>query len=151
MEVSINCSVLSVEFDKTSKREDLDILDQKMKEFFFKKEYLESVAQYDISLICVSPGFQNFFNPRRPKYYKDKCMKGLTVEEVRLTKLFSCELVLNYDAFILSDKKEGYNIIANTVMRFLEELKYPIAIKKFDKKSFNEDMKAFFIQMGCNI
>ena len=151
MEISIDSPIFSVEFDKTSKREDLDCLDLKMKDFFKEKNYLDSVNNYDLCLICVSPGFQEFFKPRKPKYYKDKCMKGLTVKEVRLIKLFSCELELNYDNFIISDRKEGYNIIANTVLQYLEELKYPIAIKKFDKKRFNEDMRSFFIQMGCDV
>lgn len=41
-----------------------------------------------------------------------------------------------------SNKEEGYNIIAQSLLRFIEELKYPQAIKNFDKKSFNNELRA---------
>ncbi|WP_370860866.1 hypothetical protein [Parabacteroides faecis] len=59
-------------------------------------------------------------------------------------------LDIDFVSFYRSDEKEGYNIIAKSLLEFLEALKHPSAIKTFDKKKFNEDMKNFFIQVGCS-
>ncbi len=37
-------------------------------------------------------------------------------------------------------------------MEFLENLKYPVAIRKsFDKERFNNDMREFFRSIGCDV
>lgn len=154
MKIIINNPIFSVEFNKTTKYNDIDELDTKMREFFHDKSYSNDVEEYLIGLICVSPGFDDFFKPKRPKYYDDKTLKAKGLpgpEEIHFKHYFSFELKLDYPTFFSSNKEEGYNIIAKSLMKFLEKLKYPSAIKTFDKKSFNEDMKNFFIQIGCSL
>ena len=58
---------------------------------------------------------------------------------------------LDFESFYQSNEKEGFNIIGNTLLKFLESLKYPQVIKSFDKNRFNNDMKDFFVQIGCTI
>lgn len=152
MEITIGNPIFSVEFNKTAKYIDVEKLNIKMQEFFLDKSYSDDVEEYFIGLICVSPGFDEFFKPKRPKYYDDKIFKARGLpgpENIHLKDRFSCELKLDYVIFFPSNKEEGYNIIAKSLLEFLEALKYPSAIKTFDKKKFNEDMKNFFIQVGC--
>lgn len=152
MKITISNPIFSVEFQKTTKLIDLNELDRKMQEFFFDESYSNDVEEYFIGLICVSPGFDEFFKPKRPKYYDDKILKARGLpgpEDIHLKNRFSCELKLDYATFFPSNKEEGYNIIAKSFLEFLETLKYPSVIKTFDKKKFNEDMKNFFIQIGC--
>lgn len=154
MKISINCPILSVEFGKTTKYDDIHELNSKMETFFHNKLYLDKVEEYSVGLICVSPGFDEFFKPRRPKYYEDKILKAKGLpgpEEIHLKHHLFFELKLDYATFFPSNKEEGYNIIAQSFLKFLEELKYPSAIKNFDKKRFNNDMREFFVQMGCTI
>lgn len=153
MRISINCPVLSVEFNKTTKNNDIEQLHSRMVEYFQSRSYSPDVEEYSFCLICVSAGFDEFFKPKRPKYYVDKTLKtkGLPINEVHLKNTFTCEIKLDYTSFRSSDKENGYNIIATSVLKFLEELKYPTAIKSFDKERFNNDIREFFIQIGCTI
>ena len=153
MEININNPIFSVEFNKTTKYIDVDELNIKMQEFFYDKSYSNCVKEYFIGLICVSPGFDEFFKPKRPRYYEDKILKARGLprpEDIHPKHRFSCELKLDYSIYYPSNKEEGYDIIAKFLLEFLEVLKYPSAIKTFDKKKFNEDMKTFFIQVGCS-
>lgn len=153
MKITIDNPILSVEFQKTTKLIDINELDLEMEEFFLNKSYSGNVNEYFIGLICVSSGFDEFFKPKRPKYYNDKILKARGLpgpEDIHLKNRFSCELKLDYATFFPSNKEEGYNIIAKSLLEFLEAIKYPSAIKTFDKKKFNEDMKNFFMQVGCS-
>lgn len=153
MKITIDNPILSVEFQKTTKLIDINELDLEMEEFFLNKSYSDNVNEFFIGLICVSPGFDEFFKPKRPKYYNDKILKARGLpgpEDIHLKNRFSCELKLDYATFFPSNKEEGYNIIAKSILEFLEALKYPSAIKTFEKKKFNEDMKNFFMQVGCS-
>lgn len=154
MNIFIGNPILSVEFRKTSKYDDIKELNSNMEKYFQNKSYSDDVEKYSIGLICVSSNFDSFFKPKRPKYYADKTLKAIALPDsdtINIKKMFSCELKLDYLTFFQSNKEEGYNIIAKSLMKFLEELKYPSAIKTFDKKSFNEDMKNFFIIIGCSL
>lgn len=154
MNIFIGNPILSVEFRKTTKYDDIKELNSDMEKFFQNKSYSDKVEEYSIGLICVSLNFDSFFKPKRPKYYADKTMKAIALpdsETINFKKMFSCDLKLDYAAFFPSNKEEGYNIIAQSLLKFLEELKYPSAIKTFDKNRFNEDMRNFFIQLGCSL
>ncbi|WP_106831817.1 hypothetical protein [Parabacteroides pacaensis] len=152
MKINIDNPILSVEFRKTTKYDDIQKLNSQMGTFFYNKLYLDKVEEYSIGLICVSPGFDEFFRPKRPKYYEDKILKvkGLPgPEEIHFKHHFFFELKLDYTTFFPSNKEEGYHIIAQSLLKFLEELKYPSAIKNFAKRRFINDMKDFFVQIGC--
>ncbi|TGX80587.1 hypothetical protein E5358_12510 [Palleniella muris] len=141
--------------DETLKKSDISEIEKLMKDFFADKTYSEKVDTYSISLVCVifDPEFDRI---SRPYYISDKVLnppKGLELlSPVRVVKEFCCEILLEFTAFAYTSKEEGYNIIAHTVMEFLENLKYPVAIRKsFDKERFNNDMREFFRSIGCDV
>lgn len=129
MTITIDNPILSVEFQKTTKLADINELDLRMEEFFLDKSYSDNVSEYFIGLICVSPGFDEFFKPRHPKYYNDKILKARGLpgpEDIHLKKRFSCELKLNYATFFSSNKEESQ--ISFGVPR---SFKIPICYKDF--------------------
>lgn len=138
----------------TSKIEDIKEIRLLMENYFVDKTYSDKVDVYSMSIDCVD------FNPEwdrvpRPRYYSDKLINPNGVDglkPVRLFKEFCCGTILEFSTFAYTSKEEGYNIIAHTVMEFLENLKYPVAIRKsFDKERFNDDMREFFRSIGCDV
>ncbi len=155
MNVKFLMSCYWKDLDETSKKSEIGEIEELMKNFFANKNYSDKVDTYCISLTCI------IFNPEfdhisRPYYISDKVLnppKGLEIlNPVRVVKEFWCEILLEFTTFAYTSKQEGYNIIAHTVMEFLENLKYPVAIRKsFDKERFNNDMREFFRSIGCDV
>lgn len=152
MEIVLNPPVLSIEFDNTTKLNEILSLEEKMNLYFKDRSYSDLVESYYIEFICVSPVFRPFNKPKKTKYYRDVIQNNPFIqgEKNHLYKMIVISLDIDFVSFYRSDEKEGYNIIAKSLLEFLEALKYPSAIKTFDKKKFNEDMKNFFMQVGCS-
>ena len=150
MEIVLNPPVLSIEFDNTTKLIEILSLEEKMNLYFKDRSYSDLVESYYIEFICVSPVFRSFNKPKKTKYYRDVILNNPFIQDDKnhLYKMLVISLDIDFESFYRSDEKEGYNIIAKSLLEFLEALKYPSAIKTFDKKKFNEDMKNFFIQVG---
>ena len=150
MEIVLNPPVLSIEFDNTTKLIEILSLEEKMNLYFKDRSYSDLVESYYIEFICVSPVFRSFNKPKKTKYYRDVILNNPFIQDDKnhLYKMLVISLDIDFESFYRSDEKEGYNIIAKSLLEFLEALKYPSAIKTFDKKKFNEDMKNFFIQIG---
>ena len=140
--------VLSVEFDKTTKRQDILELGEKVKNFMKFKNYSDLVEEVAIEILCVSKGFDQFFVETRPKYVEHKSGVVDHVLKYQINKSLMFNLKVDYESFYHSDKEEGLRIIAQAILKSLETLKYPVKLKKFDKLGFYNDMKTFFINEG---
>ena len=153
MEIVLNPPVFSIEFDNTTKLNEILSLEKKMNIFFKDRSYSDLVESYYIEFICVSPVFKPFNKPKKTKYYRDVIQNNPFIqgEKNHFYKMIVISLDLDFESFYRSDEKEGYNVIGNTLLKFLDKLKYPQAINSFDKKRFNNDLKDFFIQIGSTI
>lgn len=153
MEIALNPPVLSIEFDNTNKFKEILSLEEKMNLYFKDRFYSDLVESYYIEFICVSPLFKPFNKPKKTKYYKDVIQNNSFIqgEKIHFYKMLLISMDLDFESFYRSDQIEGYNIIANTLLKFLDKLKYPQAINSFDEKKFNNDLKDFFIQIGCTL
>lgn len=153
MEIALNPPVLSIEFDNTTKFQEILSLEEKMNIFFKNKFYSDSVESYYIEFICVSPVFRPFNKPKRSKYYRNIILNNSFIQDKvnYFYKIFAVSMDLDFESFYQSNEKEGFNIIGNTLIKFLEPLKYPQAIGNFDKEGFNNDLRDFFTQIGCVI
>ena len=140
--------VLSVEFDRTTKRQDIMELGNNVKTFMKFKNYSDLVDEVAIEILCVSQGFDQFFSETRPKYVVNKNGVIHHVLKYQINKSLMFNLKVDYESFYNSDKQEGLRIIAQTILKTLETLKYPVKLKKFDKLGFYNDMKTFFIEEG---
>jgi len=140
--------VLSVEFDKTTKRQDIVELGEKMKTFMKFKNYSDLVEEVAIEILCVSQGFDQFFPETRPQYIMNKNGVIHHVLKYQINKSLMFNFKINYESFYNSEKEEGLRIIAQAILETLETLKYPVKLKEFDKLGFYNDMKTFFIEEG---
>ena len=95
----------------------------------------------------MSPAFGNFVKAKRPKYYADKTLKpsNSITPVATLLKYFTAEFIMNFDAFYKAEEKECFSVLGYAILNFIEALKYPAALKKFEKEKFgNEEFKNNF-------
>ncbi|TGX80589.1 hypothetical protein E5358_12520 [Palleniella muris] len=154
MEMKLSMFYVSLVLGRTGKVAEIEEIGKLMLEYFKDKSYSEDVEIYEIDLTCIGDEWDKKM-VARPKYYRDKTItppKGMEYfDSIRIVRKYICGIALD-KSFAYTSKEEGYNIIAHTVMDFLEQLKYPIAIRKsFDKERFNNDMREFFRSIGCDV
>lgn len=112
----------------------------------FNSDLVEKIC---IGLICCSPMFAKFFQPRRPKYYEDKTLKyrGSVTPEVRMYKCLTADFVVNFEGYFkLATKEECLTYLALSFIDFLKTLKYPGKLKKFEKDKLLQAVKDIFIE-----
>ena len=150
MELNIVCYFDYYPFYQTKKK-DMNELDEKISSFFADKSYTEFVQSFYIAII----GYRKKRKLKRPRYYDDVYLNNplFRGEKYHMYRNFEMEIELDYNHFFASDRQGGYNIIARTLLKALEEMKYPLKIRKeFDKDRFNRDMRDFFVNvMHCNL
>ena len=155
MDISIGCYVSCL--GTIDKDREIEELESQMKHFFQNKVYSPDVMIYSIGIICVKPEYDQFSKPKRPRYYRNRDFKtprGFPDDGTVLSfvKYMYIDLKIDFSPFAYSNKIEGYTIIGNTLLKYLKEMKYPVAIRKsFDKERFNKDMKEFFQSIGCKL
>ncbi|MCM1079021.1 MAG: hypothetical protein NC344_04770 [Bacteroidales bacterium] len=154
MKLKFTMFFVGMDIQSTTKEKDIDSICELAMIFFKEKEYSEHVKTYIIDFTCICHDLDKNM-VRRPKYYSDKTInppRGLEMcDPVRIVQEFECGVALD-KSFAYTNKQEGYNFIAHAVLDYLENLKYPIAIRKsFDKERFNNDMREFFRGIGCDV
>ena len=150
MELNIVCYFDYYPFYQTKKK-DMNELDEKISHYFTDRNYTEFVQSFYIAII----GYKNMRKLKRPRYYDDVYLNNplFRGEKYHMYRNFEMEIGLDYNHFFASDRQGGYNIIARTLLKALDEMKYPLKIRKeFDKDRFNRDMRDFFVNvMHCNL
>ena len=143
MEIIIGAFQFGIEFNKTSKREEIVRLQTKMEEFFAKKNYSPMVEQLQIKLFCLPFCFLPY---KRPMYYEDLALKsrGEVIEHVY--KFLSADITIeNADEYLNSDEVEGYRIVEKAIIDYFQNKPLPVKIRKsFDTDTFLDDIKVFF-------
>ena len=112
----------------------------------FRSDLIEEMS---VRFVCVSPGFSEFFNLRRPKYYDDKIVKipWSITPEVRMYKCLTFDFFMDFETYLnAKDENECLRVLAISFLKVLEELKYPGKVKKFEREKFNQAVKEFFIR-----
>lgn len=137
----------SREFDKTTKSQNIDELNDKMQLYFNGKYYGETIIEYLIGIICVHPNYDPFFKVRRPLYTEDKTVTihGL---EIHIYKSFGIDIKLRFEDFIQSGSEDGLKMVANEILTTVKNMKYPAKVKSFDKDKFYQDLNLFFEEEG---
>ena len=162
MKVDLDCMYLKYELSDTMTFHLRTRLGELALEYFKRKRYSLDVTEYNIMIFCFEDKvYDNFLKVRSPKYYNDvtrKLPKGFPNygKTVKIDKVFEIEVRMdrkNYESLLkVSNAIEGYTILGNTLLKYLKEMKYPVAIRKsFDKERFNKDMKEFFQSIGCKL
>lgn len=148
MEILINTHF---PYASESKQEDVSFLEKEMKAYFADKNYTERVESYLIAILC--DGYMKA--RKRSRYYDDVYINDPFIrgKKFHLYRSFEMDVELDFNRFFASNRQGGYNIIARALLKELEEMKYPLKIRKvFDKGRFNHDMRNFFVDvMHCNL
>ena len=114
--------------------------------------YSKDVTTIEIVFFCG-----RYFKARlRPKYIEGKVVKNWRDRD--LDMYFSRELKINIDLnahckeFFEADKMGSYNIIARTTMEYVSTMPLPVKIRKtFDRELFVNDLREFFVSIGCDV
>ncbi|MBR1400790.1 MAG: hypothetical protein IJ562_04265 [Prevotella sp.] len=99
-----------------------------MKAYFADKNYTEHVESYLIAILC--DGYMKA--RKRPRYYDDVYINDPFIrgEKFHLYRSFEMDVELDFNHFFASNRQGGYNIIARALLKALEEMKYPLKIRK---------------------
>ena len=119
MDIVIGDFQFGIEFNKTTKREEIVRLQASMEEFFAKKNYSPMVEFVTIKLFCLPFCYKPH---KRPMYYEVLPLKYLNSNEV-----------------------DGYRIVERSIIEYFHNNPLPVKIRKsFDTDAFLDDMKIFF-------
>lgn len=118
-----------------------------MEEYFIKKTYGTDVIEIIIGIICVSPSFETFFKPGKPKYIKEK--KGIksefTKQEYDIEKCLTYDIKLDFETFKNSSEVEAKRYLELEILKSLEIIEaMKTKMKDFDLIKFKRDLEDYF-------
>jgi hypothetical protein len=108
-------------------------LDQQMTNYFKGKIYSSEIQGLYIGIIVVSPEFEPFFKPRKPRKKNEN---------------FEYEIKFEYEQFKHSSESEVLKIISERILSSLDVLD---KLKNFDRKNFENDIRSLFNSLKINI
>ena len=144
MIVNIYASFLGLEFNKTSVRESVGAINEKLERLFIDKVYSDMVDEVQIDLFCLMP----FMKPlKRPVYVENsKGRMPYTTETFPIhRKLFVNIVIKSFESLVAAKDSEVSEIIGREIIAYFEKVKLPMKIRKsFDKERFIDDLREFF-------
>ena len=135
MDIVIGDFQFGIEFNKTTKREEIVRLQASMEEFFAKKNYSPMVEFVTIKLFCLPFCFKPH---KRPMYYEVLPLKLSSGEIVEHRHLYLCTdiTIENAEEYLNSNK---------TIIDYFQNNPLPVKIRKsFNLNAFLDDLKTFF-------
>lgn len=120
-----------------------------MEKFFFQKNYGNDIMDIVIGIVCVSPIFEQFFKPRRPKYTKDKIHIKSEGFEYDIEKCLEYSIKLDFETFKNSSEEEAKKYLSQEILKSLEIIdRMKSKIKDFDLVNFKKDLENYFKEKG---
>ncbi len=147
MKLIIN-TIFSREFCNSYHYDVIEEIEKLLDEELSNNFQSDLIETFDITIICTSPVFCNFVKAKRPKYYADKTLKpsNSITPMVRLVKHFTAEFIMDFDLFYKAEKKECFGVLGYAILNFIETLKYPAALKKFEKEKLLQTVRDTLIE-----
>ena len=122
-----------------------------MEEWCAEKKYGNDLIELVIGIICVSPGFEAFFKPGKPKYIKEKkdVKSEFTKNAYDIEKCLTYNIKLDFETFKKFSEIEAKKHLALEILQSLEIIEtMKTKIKDFDFANFKEDLKKYFQGKG---
>ena len=144
MDIVICDFQFGIEFNKTTKREEIHRLQISMEEFFATKSYSQMVEVMHLDLFCLPFYYKPY---KRPKYYEDLPLKLSSGEIVDHLHFFLCTSITieNAEEYLNSNEVDGYRIVEKTIIDYFQNNPLPVKIRKsFKTNAFLDDLKTFF-------
>lgn len=118
-----------------------------LKAYFEKRIYGEHVKELIIGITCMSPRFDSFFKPRRPRYRTEE--KTYVAHGIQITTpamYLDYELRLDFEQYL--NTKEFKALFAQDIVASLDTISKIKKIKDFDLPRFKADFEQFFRENG---
>ncbi len=144
MNIVVNPACFGIEFNTTTRREDVKILNDRMNHFFLEKSYSYLVDEIFIELFCLSPV--------KPYYYKLHYIEKQKIAspvpsvgcQIVQHRLVACVEIRESQKLIDSNVEEARLLMLDSIVDYFEKENTPKRIKDdFDKAAFIKDLKLF--------
>ena len=123
-----------------------------LKEYFNHRDYGDGIKKICIGIICISPDFEQFGQPGKPKYtyeYKTYTQAGVTYTVGRLLEY---DIKLDFETFRNASYEEAGKILAKEIMSSLIVFdKMKKKIKDFDRELFGKDLEQYFKEKDYSV
>jgi hypothetical protein len=106
--------------------------------FFKEKDYGERIEKIYVGVICVSKGFEPFFQIRPLKILKGK----LALEY---------EIQLDFETFKQSDEQKRRSLLIDMFLKMTKVYLTEKNIKGFEQEVFINDLENYFKKQSCNV
>lgn len=136
---------ISVEISKKSHL--ITLLSEEMKSFLHEEEYGSSLKSLFIGIVCVSPQFETFFKPRKPKYIKDKktIISQATRVQYEIEKCLEYDIKIDFETFKNGKESECRKLLAKEILESLSVLDdMKGKINDFNAEQFKADLENYF-------
>ncbi|CAD0007110.1 hypothetical protein FLACHUCJ7_03180 [Flavobacterium chungangense] len=112
---------------------------------FNNKKYGDDLMEIVIGIICVSPVFEQFFKPRKPKYTKDKKHVKSEGFEYDIEKCLEFDLKLDFEIIKKASDDEAKKYLSKEILKSLDIINtMKSKIKDFDLINFKQDLENYF-------
>jgi hypothetical protein len=111
----------------------------KLSNYFSLKNYGDGLKGCSIGIICVSPQYEEFFKPRKPKFTKSKTVVRETLK-TGYDHVFECDVKLDYDIIKRANNEDILKVVASELLIIIGLLRDK-KIKDFDLESFKRDLE----------
>ncbi len=141
--------VFSIEIEK--KANIPMVISDYLSKYFDSKNYGSDLIEMGINLICVSPGFDQFFVPKKPKYIKDKKTRKsiYTQNDYTIEMYFTYDIKIDFETFKNATESDAEKILAREILSSLNTLdSIRKKIKDFDWYAFKRDLENYFREKG---
>ncbi len=106
-----------------------------------QKDYGKNLQEIYIGWICVAPEFDQFFKPRKPRYYNEKQM-AVDGHNYVLNKVLELEIKLDFVAIGSSNLTEVYSLTYKALIEALRaSIKANKKIQDFDSERLISDLE----------
>ena len=118
-----------------------------LKEYFKHRDYGDGIKDLCIGIICTNPlpGFEQFGEPRKPKYTYEYKTYTRTWGTYTVGRLLEYSIKLDFKTFRNASDEEAEKILTKEIMSSLTVFdKMKKKIKDFDDELFKKDLEQYF-------
>ncbi|NQX41290.1 hypothetical protein SAMN05421820_107169 [Pedobacter steynii] len=120
-------------------------LSEDLKRHFHNRQYGADIKAYTIGIVCVSPQFEQFFKPKKPRYTKGVKVVNFDGIPITLEDSFEYLIRIDFDEFKNADEEMSKKILGREILASLTIFeKMKSKIKDFDISSFKADLEDYF-------
>lgn len=136
-----------------SKQELAEELREKLEKFMELERHFYS---FDVATIRLTYFCGTSHKPRKkPKYIEGMVIKNPknSIHDIFISHELHIDIDLNdqYNEFFEADKMGSYNIIARKTLDYIHNMTVPAQIRKFGNDRLENDLRKFFVSIGCDV